>query len=141
MSANMHYSFNTLESCKHVTIQYYDILVKERFDCNNMSVLFLNINGVKSNFDSFLAQVQLIELKFNFNFVFVKRTFRLMNLTTIHFRVIGVRNYILLIKSTWVLELLCILTLSPPANQKVKISRAASRKFQCETIISTSRPL
>ena len=69
MSADVHYSFNTLESCKHVTIQYYDILVKERFDCNNMSVLFLNINGVKSNFDSFLAQVQLIELKFNFNFI------------------------------------------------------------------------
>ena len=66
MSADMHYSLNTLESCKHVTIQDYDTLVKKHFDCKNMSVLFLNINGVKSNFDSFLAQVQLIELKFNF---------------------------------------------------------------------------
>ena len=74
MSADMHYSFNTFESCKHVTIQDYDTFVKEHFDCKNMlSVLFLNINGVKSNFDSFLAQVQLIELKFNL-ICFVKRT-------------------------------------------------------------------
>ena len=53
---------------KHVGTDDFNTLVTQRFDNskNTLSVLFLNINGVKSNFDSFLAQAQSITIKFSF---------------------------------------------------------------------------
>ena len=68
LMVGMQCSYNTLESCKHVGTDDFNSLVTQRFDNskNTLSVLFLNINGVKSNFDSFLAQAQSITMKFSF---------------------------------------------------------------------------
>ena len=109
LMVGMQCSYNTLEFCKHVSTDDFNTLVTQRFDNgkNTLSVLFLNINGVKSNFDSFLAQAQSITMKFSF-ICFCETNLKSDEPDIIQVRIIVARNYTLLMISTQVLELLYI---------------------------------